>query len=751
MTVPLRVAIPLAIVVSALVATAVAVPTGLTVATHSAYASATANAVVASSAVQGPLEAALRRGNVEELNEVVNELSLNREVVHAVLLNSSGTIIGSTRFEELGTSAQSVPHLATVAPFIAEARHLKRPVVRTDRPNQRLMTATALATAETTDPVLVVVNDVRPALFTVARDSVITLGVFLSLVLVSAGMAGLVFQRFVGRRAGKLLTAASHFANGNWDSRTQVGGSDEIGLIAAAFDDMAKRLAEKRDRDQNAERQYQLLFEHATEPIFVATPNGTIEDVNGAACTLLGFERDVLRGMTTETFLDRDERVADTDRVRTQGTVFILRVALKSGGGDRIPIEATVQSLPDGRLLALVRDLRPEQDAERMRHTLVVQERLAALGTLAASVGHEINNPLTYLLANIRSASGTVAQLPMDAGVRRDLVELLDDALDGAERVRRIVADLNVFARAPNDDDPLGIVSLAEVTGRTVNLANPAVRDRTRVVVTPMDGLMVMGDERRLAQVILNLITNAAQAMPIGRDRSNNLVTIRARHSDAWVLLEVEDNGIGMSDLVRARMFEPFFTTKAQGLGSGLGLSISRELMGALGGSMEVESAEGVGSTFRLRLTAATPGAAPLQDAAAAPTEIQSAGPFRSIVLVVDDEPLVARAILRFLADSHEVLIANSVADALAAIEQHEIACLLCDLTMPDGGGVALFDALTHKRPALTERLVFMTGGAPSEEAGAFLERVGRPVIHKPIDFTHLRAVISDPRSPPVV
>jgi CheY-like chemotaxis protein/anti-sigma regulatory factor (Ser/Thr protein kinase) len=294
-------------------------------------------------------------------------------------------------------------------------------------------------------------------------------------------------------------------------------------------------------------------------------------------------------------------------------------------------------------------------------------------------------------------------------------------------------------------------VSLAEVTGRTVNLANPAVRDRTRVVVTPMDGLMVMGDERRLAQVILNLITNAAQAMPIGRDRSNNLVTIRARHSDAWVLLEVEDNGIGMSDLVRARMFEPFFTTKAQGLGSGLGLSISRELMGALGGSMEVESAEGVGSTFRLRLTAATPGAAPLQDAAAAPTEIQSAGPFRSIVLVVDDEPLVARAILRFLADSHEVLIANSVADALAAIEQHEIACLLCDLTMPDGGGVALFDALTHKRPALTERLVFMTGGAPSEEAGAFLERVGRPVIHKPIDFTHLRAVISDPRSPPVV
>ena len=746
MTVPLRVAIPLAIVISALAATAVAVPTGLAVANRSAYATATANAVVASSAVQGPLEAALRRGDIDELNEIVSGLSLNRDVIHAVLVDGTGTIIGSTRFGELGTNASSVAHLATTFADLAdEARRLKRPVVQTDRPNHMLMTATALASSASTDPVLVVVDDVRPALFVVERNSIITLGVFLSLVLLSAGMAGLVFQRVVARRAGRLLTAASSFANGDWDTRTHVGGTDEIGLIAMAFDDMAKRLAEKRDRDQNAERQYQLLFEHAIEPIFVSTPNGIIEDANGAACTLVGRSRDALRGMKTDTILGRDERIPDAERVRSQGSVFVLRVVLKSAGGDRIPIEATVQSLPDGRLLALVRDLRPEQDAERMRHTLVVQERLAALGTLAASVGHEINNPLTYLLANINAASGTVGQLTMDAHVRRDLVEMLDDALDGADRVRRIVADLNVFARAPSDDDPLGLVSLAEVTGRTVNLANPAVRDRTKVVVMPMDGLVVMGDERRLAQVILNLITNAAQAMPADRDRSLNLVTIRARPGNGTVVVEVEDNGLGMNDSVRARIFEPFFTTKAQGQGSGLGLSISRELVSTLGGSIEVESTEGLGSTFRLRLTAAAPGAVPVAPTGpVAPLERPVIAASRRVVLVVDDEPLVARAVVRFLEDSNEVVVANSVAEALVAIQKHDIACLLCDLTMPDGGGIALFDALMASNRDLTERLIFMTGGAASQEAGAILERVGRPIIHKPIDINRLRALVAD-------
>jgi signal transduction histidine kinase len=406
--------------------------------------------------------------------------------------------------------------------------------------------------------------------------------------------------------------------------------------------------------------------------------------------------------------------------------------------GRRIPCEVAWRGLPDGRLLILARDLRAEQDAESLRHALVVHERLAALGTLAASVGHEINNPLTYLLANLRTSVDIIRGAALPQATRTELDELLDDAVDGAERVRRIVADLNVFARPTSAEAAVGPLDLQDVIARAVSLARPALSERCRVEVVDMGPVQVLGDERRLAQIVINLLTNASQAMPAGRARADNVVTLRVRRDGEAVVLEVADNGVGMSDDVRARIFEPFFTTRV-GHGSGLGLSISRELAVSIGGDIGVSSSPGQGAVFSVKLRPApAPTTAPREPAPAPPTRSPSAA--TATVLVIDDEARVAQAIARELQPRFTAVTATTVADGLARVTAGGVDCVLVDLSMPDGGARALLAGL----PAgMRERVVVITGGAQSEEMSAFLDSAARPVLQKPIERERLLASVA--------
>jgi two-component system NtrC family sensor kinase len=222
-------------------------------------------------------------------------------------------------------------------------------------------------------------------------------------------------------------------------------------------------------------------------------------------------------------------------------------------------------------------------------------DRLASVGRLAAGVGHEINNPLTYVICNLDAVDRTLDDV--DAERARTLRELLADVRHGVDRVRSIARDLSVLSRAESDER--GFVDVRRVLDVCGNMAAHEVKYRARLVKAYDDVPLVTSSEPRLAQIFLNLILNAAQAIPPG-DVEGNTITLRARATEAHVIVEVTDTGSGIPAAIIDRVFDPFFTTKAIGAGTGLGLSICQGLIGALGGLITLESNGTRGTTARV-------------------------------------------------------------------------------------------------------------------------------------------------------
>jgi signal transduction histidine kinase len=257
-----------------------------------------------------------------------------------------------------------------------------------------------------------------------------------------------------------------------------------------------------------------------------------------------------------------------------------------------------------------------------MQAQLVVSDRLAAVGTLAAGVAHEINNPLAFVLSNLSflcgELHGVARELPH--GRTAEMEEVLREAMDGAHRVRQIVRDLRTFSRG--DDEVATTVNLQAVLESAITMARGELKMRAQIVREYRDVPQVEGNEGRYGQVFLNLLINAAQAIAPGKPDQNE-VRLVLREAGERVIIEVRDTGSGMSPEVRARIFDPFFTTKPVGEGTGLGLSICHGIITGFGGEITVESEEGRGSTFRVSLPVAKGSRAPPP---AAPTRVHLAG-----------------------------------------------------------------------------------------------------------------------------
>ncbi|HSN15493.1 MAG TPA: ATP-binding protein, partial [Anaeromyxobacteraceae bacterium] len=252
-------------------------------------------------------------------------------------------------------------------------------------------------------------------------------------------------------------------------------------------------------------------------------------------------------------------------------------------------------------------------ERRRMLGRLQMADRLASVGTLAAGVAHEINNPLAYVLGNVQHSLESLDDLrralargegvPEEiARVTEESVAALRDAATGAERVRDIVRDLKVFSRASSEErHPTSLVRVLQSAG---NLAGPEIRHRARFHLEVGELPPVMANESRLSQVFLNLLVNAAQAIPAGRPEENSIEVTGRTGADGRVVVEVRDTGCGIPLADQKRIFDPFFTTKPAGVGTGLGLAICHGIVTGLGGEIDVESAPGAGSTFRVVLPA---------------------------------------------------------------------------------------------------------------------------------------------------
>jgi PAS domain S-box-containing protein len=370
-----------------------------------------------------------------------------------------------------------------------------------------------------------------------------------------------------------------------------------------------------RARRRRAEEKFRTLVENLRIGVYRFTASAPVRflQVNPAMERIFGRPaRPLAEIPVTDLFVDPREQAALLDDVRLHGFVRDRLVALHGGDGTvrTVSVTATAGGRDErGGVLWIDGTAEDVTDRREIDRRLALADRMASVGTLAAGVAHEINNPLSYILSNLKFLSGELGELEAKHPERlEEARKVTNEALEGAERVRRIVLDLHTFA---SPDDKPGPVDVHRVLDLAINIASNQIRVRARMVKDYGQVPLVQGDESRLGQVAINLLVNAAQAIPEGHPDENEIRIVTRVDSAGRTLIEVRDTGCGIPPEIRSHVFEPFFTTKPVGTGTGLGLSICHGIVTALGGEITLESDLGKGSVFRVALPPALPPAAP--------------------------------------------------------------------------------------------------------------------------------------------
>jgi len=517
-----------------------------------------------------------------------------------------------------------------------------------------------------------------------------------------------------------------------------------IGVVSSTQLVLAAVRSERR-RAEAGRRLAQFAMDHGTDPMALIDPSGRLLYANEATARLLGLPRTEAEGrpiwrlaggaLTEAWWRDHWQELA-------RAGLRLVEVAIAPGGAS-IPLELSAYHLSfDGREYGVHagRDLTERRQAE-------ASLRMAGVGTMAAGMAHEINNPLAFIVSNLGFVGEELARirlaLPDDVVRRQELrvdeaLRAVAEAREGAERVRKLVRDLKVFSRP--EDEAVGPLDVRRPLESALAMAKNEIRHRARLEALLDHVPPVQGNENRLAQVFLNLLMNAAQAIPDGHAESN-AIRVSVREAAGEVVVEIGDTGCGMAPEVRERIFEPFFTTKAVGTGMGLGLSISHGIVKGLGGRIEVESEPGKGSVFRVVLPATSGDAGPAPEPGTRPAHAPAPG---GRILVVDDDAMVAGAIARILSPPHDVRTESSPRAALLRVGNGErFDLVLCDVMMPEMSGMDFLAALERAEPGLAHRLIFMTGGAFTERAREFLARSENLTLEKPFSPPELRDVVA--------
>ena len=378
----------------------------------------------------------------------------------------------------------------------------------------------------------------------------------------------------------------------------------------------------------------------------------------------------------------------------------------------------------DGRAVQATGSLHDISELHDLEQRLAMADRMASIGTLAAGLAHEINNPLTYVLGNL-----DMVLTGLDAGTcelsEQDVVQMLREAHQGALRVAEIVRSMRVFVRS--EPAASKMADIDRVVESALAMAKNELRHRARVVKQLGNPPPARVNETVLVQVVLNLLMNAAQAIPEGQADRFEVGVTTGLDPKGRVFIEVHDTGEGMTPETMRRIFDPFFTTKEVGQGRGLGLSLVHTAVTASGGEIDVTSTRGEGSAFRVLLSPAGEVTGPSQSGVVPPARP------RGRILVIDDEAPVVRVIRRMLVKDYDVVVAASGREALDLLhEDHDFDAVLCDVMMPDLTGADLHRQISAESPSIAERFVFVTGGAFGEHARAYVQSTTQPTITKP-------------------
>lgn len=565
-----------------------------------------------------------------------------------------------------------------------------------------------------------------------------------------AATGGVIFSRRMSRPFKDIADAAGELASGNWARQVPIRGSVEAMTMATSFNEMSGNLRhwheqaeERQERLQASYERFHSVTESARDGIVSTDGEGAITFWNRSAAVIFGCAEEEALGTSLTAFIAEPDRQMYLDALAFAPAEPLLagRTIELTGvrrDGSRFPVELSLsasRTQEASLVTAVVRDATERKQAEavlRQREAELRQaQKLEAIGLLAGGVAHDFNNVLTAIMGYGELLMET---LDTDDGRRSDVDEILKASGRAVGLTRQLLAFSRRQVLAPRVLALDAIVAgtekmLGRLIGEDIELSSETEPDLGRV----------RADPGQIEQVLINLAVNARDAMPEGGKIHVALANVEFGDSAAsaplgltpgrYVRLAVSDTGCGMSPETASRIFEPFFTTKGEGKGTGLGLSTVYGIVQQSGGSIDVDSRAGRGTTFRVYLPqCADDEAAVLPEAR---LRLSTRGS-ETVLLAEDDDHVRALVTTMLRQQGYTVLDASGGEQALDIARAHAapIHLLLTDVVMPNMSGRVLAERLRAFRP--DTRVLFMSGYSDDAVLRAGIQTTGTIFIQKP-------------------
>jgi PAS domain S-box-containing protein len=493
-------------------------------------------------------------------------------------------------------------------------------------------------------------------------------------------------------------------------------------------------IARQREALRESEQRFRTIAEAHPVPVCIvrrADRKILYASLHFAALVGMPLE-EVYRTPHTAFYPDDVERERLSGMLRQDNAIREQEATIRRADGNTFPAAITAQAIEyegeDAAIFGVI-DLSAQKEAEgqiaRQREALHQSEKLSALGSLLAGVAHELNNPLSVVVG--------YASLLRDSTADPTTQQRAERIHTAATRCSRIVKSYLAIARkkpeARTQVQVNGLIEAAlDFNAYGLRTADIEI---VRQLAANLPELLADGDQ--LIQVFMNLIVNAQHALQ--RVAPPRRLRVTSRREDGGIRIEVADNGPGVPAEVASQIFEPFFTTKPQGVGTGIGLSVTEGIVTAHGGEIHLEQAPDGGAAFTIWLPVTM-----VEATLKILPEQPPPDPLKGRIMVVEDEVEIGEMLAETLRrDGHQTVLASSGRDALAKLAQHEVDIIISDLRMPDMDGPALHRELRRTRPDLAARTLFVTGDTLAADTMSFLSETGIALIDKPIDPNEVR------------
>jgi len=712
------------------------------------------------SRLQSTLEYLLLKGDIEGARREVAILASNRAYTVVALTDDAHSVIAATRRAWLGRPAAEVlPKLESGQAAGAALGRGARVVLDADK--NALLGSVDIPMGSDTRELrgtrmgrLFFEYDLERAKYAARRQIVAQSLYWTGWVTALAIALWIVFHFLLTHRTDHLVRAAEQLAAGNLAARSGLRGRDELARLSRAFDVMASEVAHTQTRLQQdiakrievqqalraSEELYRVMFNGSIDGLALWNLGGEIVDINPTLWRMYGYSDAEFHARNPAKPIRPPPRPALAEILSTisKGEPFHTELTDQRRDGSKLEVEVhgiPVQYQGKPHMLTITRDItekkRASEQLARQREMLHQREKLAALGSLLAGVAHELNNPLSVVVAR-----AAILEERDDAGTRETAAKIRA----AAERCARIVRTFLAMAR--QQQPKRAPVAVGEVVAAALDLTGYALKTSGIEVELDLAEHVppVLGDADQLHQVFMNLIINAQQAMQDQSRRRKLTITSRFEASANAIRIAVADNGPGIPEAVRSRIFEPYFTTKPVGAGTGVGLAVSLGIIEAHGGALTVGGGEGLGTVFTIVLPAASLDGSSTED-----SEPLNAKATQRSALVVDDEAGVREALAEILTSfGHRVVAAASGREALERMGEQRFDVILTDIRMPDLDGRALYREIERRWPERAARVVFVSGDTLTSTLRVFAEESGRPVIEKPFLPSEVRRVVGE-------